>query len=156
MNSDANPAPRERATSTKGSDAQRIVFFDGVCSFCDGAVKWLRAHDPEGRLHFASLQGETAGRFRRAFPSDFPESIDSLVYVDRSRGVPRITRGSAAVLSLCDEIGGAWATVGHLRVLPRGLLEFFYRVFAANRYRIFGRLDACAIPTPAERARLLP
>jgi len=31
-----------------------------------------------------------------------------------------------------------------------------YRLVAANRYRMFGRKDACRLPTPDERERFLP
>ena len=41
----------------------RIVFFDGVCAFCDHAVRWLQARDPRGRFHFAPLQGDTPVQF---------------------------------------------------------------------------------------------
>jgi predicted DCC family thiol-disulfide oxidoreductase YuxK len=136
--------------------AARIVFFDGVCSFCDGAVTWLRERDPEGRLYFASLQGETAAEFRAAYPNAFPASLDSIVYVDQSGETPRIEQRADAILRLCEELGGRWALLGNLRVIPSGLLDLAYRAFAANRYRLFGRLDACAIPSAAERERLLP
>lgn len=148
-------SPLRNVTAAKEAHP-RIVFFDGVCSFCDGAMQWLRKRDPEGRLHFASLQGETAAEFRRAFPETFPDSVESMAYVDQSGVEPRIETRADAVLRLCEEIGGGWALLRHLRVIPRALLDLAYRAFAANRYRLFGYRDACAIPTPEERERLLP
>ena len=39
--------------------------------------------------------------------------------------------------------------------LPRPLADLGYRIFAKLRYRVFGRLDECRAPTPAERGRFL-
>ena len=148
--------PRDGTADDLASLPARIVFFDGVCAFCDGAVRWLRARDPAGRFHFAPLQGETAARLRRAFPAEFPTAIDTLVYVERRGADTRIDLRSDAVFRLCEELGGGWQAVAWLRALPRWLTDFGYRVFAHSRYRLFGRMDACDVPTPGQRERLLP
>jgi predicted DCC family thiol-disulfide oxidoreductase YuxK len=133
----------------------RIVFFDGVCGFCDQTVRWLLEHDIEAQLHFAPLQGETAETVRRRFPDRFPKDLDTVVYLrPDAEGQPDIAVRSAAIFELASDIGGVrW--VGSLSALPSWLTDAAYRVFAACRYRIFGKLDACDIPTPGERARLL-
>ena len=133
-----------------------IVFFDGVCGFCDSAVRWLQARDPAGRFHFAPLQGQTAEVVRRRFPSDFPETVDTLVYAERVGHETRIHLRSQAVFRLCEELGGAWRSLAWLRALPRWLSDLGYRAFSRSRYRVFGRIDACDIPTPEQRERLLP
>jgi len=45
--------------------------------------------------------------------------------------------------------------VGVAARLPRALTDTGYRLFARVRYRVFGRLDACRIPGPGERERML-
>jgi predicted DCC family thiol-disulfide oxidoreductase YuxK len=35
------------------------------------------------------------------------------------------------------------------------VLNFFYRAFARNRYRLFGQYDVCRVPTLEERGRFL-
>ena len=42
-----------------------------------------------------------------------------------------------------------------LEVVPRGFRDWIYDVFARHRYRVFGRLDTCRLPTADERARAL-
>ena len=156
----------------------RIVFYDGVCGFCDASIRWLRARDRDARLCFAPLQGATAAIVRRAF-AGFPTDIDTIVYFrpklrpdssfrPKRPGFfrPRLRPGepadreillrSAAIFALIAEMGGPWRLVGWLRWLPRPLTDFAYRTFAKNRYRWFGVIDACDIPTPEERLRLLP
>ena len=46
----------------------RLVLFDGVCGFCDRAVRWLIARDPAGRLRFAPPQGEADAALRERHP----------------------------------------------------------------------------------------
>ncbi|MEZ4216868.1 MAG: DCC1-like thiol-disulfide oxidoreductase family protein [Myxococcota bacterium] len=134
---------------------ERIVFFDAVCGFCDAAVQALLARDPDGRLHFAPLQGEAAAALRAARPDAFPPGIDTFVYAARERGALRVRVRSEAALAVARELGVAPRAIALLALVPRPLLDLAYRAFAAVRYRVFGRLDACRVPTPAERARFL-
>jgi len=54
-------------------------------------------------------------------------------------------------------VGGRWAGLARAaRRVPRLLRDALYDFVARHRFRWFGRLDACRIPTPAERARFLP
>jgi predicted DCC family thiol-disulfide oxidoreductase YuxK len=51
---------------------------------------------------------------------------------------------------------GPWPAVAALMSwIPRPLGDLAYRLVARYRYRIWGRLDACPIPTDAERAKFL-
>jgi len=42
-----------------------------------------------------------------------------------------------------------------LRLLPRTVQDWLYRIVARNRYRLFGRTNMCAIPDPGLLARLI-
>jgi len=132
----------------------RLVLYDGVCGFCDGAVRWLLAHDPAGKLHFAPLQGETAAWLRRLHP-EIPNDLDTIVFIESEGGVSRVFLRSQAVWRACAELTGPWRRLAWLRWLPRVLNDPFYRLFARFRYRWFGRLDACRVPDAAERQRFL-
>jgi len=152
----------ERETSTRDDRERdlsglpdRIVFYDAVCGFCDGAVQALLARDARALLSFAPLQGETAERLRRALPGAFPSGIDTFVYVEDASRAPRVHVRSRAALALAAKLEMAPRTVALLRLLPTPLLDLAYRAFARLRYRLFGKLDACRVPTPAERARFL-
>jgi len=132
----------------------RLILYDGVCGFCDGAVRWLLAHDPAGKLHFAPLQGETAAWLRRLHP-EIPSDLDSIVFVESEGGVSRVFLRSEAAWRACAELAGRWRWLAWLRWLPRVLSDPFYRLFARFRYRWFGQLEACRVPDAAERRRFL-
>jgi predicted DCC family thiol-disulfide oxidoreductase YuxK len=135
--------------------APRLVLFDGVCVFCNGAVRWLIARDPDATLRFAPLQGEAGAALCARHP-EIPTGIDTIVYVDASRGGERVYLRSEAVFRLLRELPRAprWLLV--FAVLPRWLTDLGYRAFARLRYRLFGRYESCPLPTREERARILP
>ncbi|GDX81454.1 thiol-disulfide oxidoreductase [Deltaproteobacteria bacterium] len=130
---------------------ERLVLYDGVCGFCDSSVQWLLAHDSERRLQFAALQGATAEALRERFPG-MPRDIDTVVFVDEDR----IFLRSAAAFAILRHLPAPWSWVAIWRFLPSPLTDIGYRMVAAMRYRIWGKLDACRIPKPEERARFLP
>jgi predicted DCC family thiol-disulfide oxidoreductase YuxK len=132
----------------------RIVFFDGVCRFCDGAVRWLLERDPAGRLHFAPLQGETAAGLRERHPN-FPTAIDTLVYVETDAGGERIYTRSVALFRVVAEICGPWRHLARLRFLPRSFTDAVYGAFVRYRYKIFGKIDECMVPDAEQRARFV-
>lgn len=133
----------------------RLVLFDGVCGFCDGAVRWLLEHDPSGRLGFAPLQGETAAAFRRLHP-EIPVDLETLVLVESEGERSRVYLRTEALWRVCAQLAGPWRWLAWLRWLPRSLRDFGYGIFVRRRYRWFGRLEACRIPDAAESARFWP
>jgi hypothetical protein len=46
-----------------------------------------------------------------------------------------------------------WAAV--LRAIPRPIRDFLYDRVARNRYSLFGKRDACLVPTPDVRSRFI-
>jgi predicted DCC family thiol-disulfide oxidoreductase YuxK len=134
---------------------ERLLLFDGVCGFCDGAVRWLLERDPSGRLYFAPLQGETAAALRARHPR-IPDDVDTVVLVEQGPTGERVHLRSDAVLRSLALLASPWRFAAWLRVLPRALRDAGYRQFASRRYRWFGELDECRLPTAEERSRFLP
>jgi predicted DCC family thiol-disulfide oxidoreductase YuxK len=130
----------------------RLVLFDGVCRFCDGAVRWLLDRDPDGLLCFAPLQGETAAALRARHP-ETPTDLDTLVYVETDASGERVYLRSDAIFRVVAQIRGPWRNIARLCWLPRRFTDAVYGVFVRNRYRIFGKFDECVIPDADERAR---
>jgi predicted DCC family thiol-disulfide oxidoreductase YuxK len=128
-----------------------ILLYDGVCGLCAAAVQWLLDHEADHTLRFAPLQGETAERLRAAYPN-IPIDIDTVVYVDRGRAHLR----TKALLHVARHLRAPWRWGYRLRWLPALVLDLGYRLVARVRYRIWGKLEECRLPTPDQRARLLP
>ena len=127
-----------------------VVLFDGVCKFCDASVHFIVDRDSAAVVHFAPLQS-AYGEAALARLGLAGRRIDSLVLIEHSRGWTR----STAALRLTRYLDGFYPVLGVLLFLPAFLRDFAYDVFAANRYRWFGSLDACRVPTPELRRRFL-
>jgi predicted DCC family thiol-disulfide oxidoreductase YuxK len=125
-----------------------VVLFDGICNLCNASVKWLIKRDKKARLRFAPLQSDFGRQSLRAHPGQLP---DSVVLIDEGKVYTR----SAAALRLAGHLGFPWSWLGVLRILPRGLRDAMYGWVAKNRYKWFGKQDACMVPTPALRARFV-
>ena len=132
-----------------------LVLYDGVCGLCDRFVQFLIRADRHDRLRFAALQGEIAAEVLvRAGGSAGP--LDT-VRVIPDWGTPRerVLERSDAALFAVSACGGIYSAAKLLRLIPRGARDAAYAWIARNRYRWFGTLESCSIPTKATRARFL-
>ena len=137
------------------SAPRHLLLFDGVCVFCNGAVRWLMARDPRARMRFAPLQGETAAALRARHP-EIPQALETLVYVESDSSGERVYLRSAGVFRVLALLDSPWRHLAKLRWLPLRLCDALYLAFARRRYRFFGEVDACPIPTPQEAQLFLP
>lgn len=142
MQTEAEPGAR--------GDGGAVVLFDGVCNLCNGSVQFIVRHDPAGRFRFASLQSREGQALLRRHGLD-PADLFSVILVEGGRAYSR----SDAALRIAGGLSGGWRAAGALRVVPRPLRDLVYGWVARNRYRWFGRQDACMIPTPELRGRFL-
>ncbi len=127
-----------------------VVFFDGVCGFCNWWVDFLLTRDRDGELMFAPLQGVTA---EQLLTETERTELSSLVFWTAT-GAHRKT---AAVVRILWRLPGIWPVLGTLLwLIPRPLRDWGYGVIARNRYRLAGKREACRMPTAAERSRFLP
>ena len=147
-----------------------LVLYDGVCGLCNRLVQFILRRDPGGTFRFASLQSPLAERIlaRRGVN---PTNLDTVYVVvnsdepdeqllPRSDAVVFILRrlGEAAVPAQATPTPGSsfWRATGLLlQLVPRKVRDWAYRVVARSRYRIFGRYDACPLPSEDTRWRFL-
>jgi predicted DCC family thiol-disulfide oxidoreductase YuxK len=125
----------------------RVLFFDGVCSLCNGVVDWLVRKDKKRLLRYAPLQGNTA----KAFGLYVPHEPDTIVYV---RNGKKLYRSSAALWLLYD-LGGFYRVGAVFLILPAFIRNAVYDFIAKRRYRWFGKHETCRIPSAQERLLFL-
>ena len=126
------------------------MFFDGVCNLCNGAVRFIAANDPQRTFRFASLQSPQARELlgERITGAREPDSIVLLA------GGRRYERSDAA-LHIALGMRAPWPLAFVAILIPRAARDAVYSWIARNRYRWFGRTDACALPPPGLRERFL-
>lgn len=132
-----------------------VMLYDGVCGLCHGLVQFLLRRDAHDRLRFAPLQSTFAIGILHRHGIDAADL--NTVYAVLHCGEPTeaLASHSNAVLTVLTRLGGSYRAARLLFWIPRPLRDVVYRLVARTRYRIFGRLDACAVPTPAQRAKFL-
>lgn len=143
-------------SSVNTARVQSVLLYDGLCGFCDWSVQFILARDVSGALQFAPLQGEFAAKLFAEYPD--LRAIDSLILVQPAAdgNARRVAVRSDAVIEIAHYLGGFWHVAGSLlRMLPRALRDWGYDTFAKHRFRVFGRLDACRLPSGLERARFI-
>lgn len=128
-----------------------ILFYDGVCGLCDRLVQFVLRHDRRQRFRFAALQGEVAAQTLARFGKR-PDDLDTM-YVLTDDG--RLLFKGRAILFVLRELGLPWSLAQIGGVLPTGLLDWLYDRVARNRYRLFGKRDACRLPSAEEKLRFL-
>ena len=134
------------------NDAKKsaVVLFDGVCNFCNSSINFIIEHDKKNYFKFAPLQSEIAQKLLKENNLDSPD-IDSVILIEDGT----VFTHSTAALKIARGLGGIWSVGYVFIVIPKFIRDFFYKLFAKNRYRLFGKKDACMMPTPEIRAKFL-
>jgi predicted DCC family thiol-disulfide oxidoreductase YuxK len=125
-----------------------IVFFDGVCNFCNSTVNWLLVRNTRRNLLFSSLQGQRA---KELLPREMIEELSSIVYYRKGRCHIK----STAVLLIFFDMAWYGFIVLPFFLVPTFLRDAVYNWIARNRYRWFGKRESCRVPSPRERNRFL-
>jgi predicted DCC family thiol-disulfide oxidoreductase YuxK len=132
-----------------------VLLYDGVCGLCDRLVQWVLVRDRNDLFRFAALQSHLAKEVLPRRGKD-PRQLDTIyVIADHDTPNERVYQKARAALFVLDQIGGPWRLTRPLRWLPTFLLDLGYDAIAKTRYRIFGKLDECRIPTPSERRKFI-
>ena len=137
-----------------------LVIFDGHCGLCNRSVRWFLVRDRLDRLRFVPSESpKVAGLLEgHGVEGSSVVSGPNTILVVRDPGGQEeiLLVRSEGVLAMLDELPRPWPAVAKvLRWIPRPLRDLGYRVIARTRYRIWGRVQSCPIPTPEERVRFL-
>ena len=62
---------------------------------------------------------------------------------------------STAALQIAKGLSGIFTVATIFQILPTGLRDFVYDYVAKNRYKWYGKKEACMIPTPELKAKFL-
>lgn len=135
---------------TAATPSGPVIVFDALCVLCSANAAFVLKHDRRRRFRLASMQGSAGIALFRAHGID-PADPDTIIVVD----CEQVLRNSDAVLAIYAGLGWPWRAAAGLRIIPRAIRDRVYRWVAHHRYRIFGRREACWIPSSQDRDRIL-
>jgi predicted DCC family thiol-disulfide oxidoreductase YuxK len=129
---------------------KKIVLFDGVCNLCNSSVQFILKRDKKNQFLFGSLQGKTGQAYLQQFqlPAD---TLNSFMLVE---GSTMYTQSTGA-LRMLKHIGGLWSLLYAFMIVPKFIRDGVYKLVAANRYKWFGKQDACWLPAPGLKEKFL-
>ncbi len=126
-----------------------IIMFDGECVFCDHSVQFILKHDVNEVFKFTSLQSDVGKQLLKQYNVD--PSIDSLVVIYKEK----VYIQSDAAIIIAQQFKGLWKLLAIVKVIPKWMRDKVYVLIAKHRYRLYGQLETCRIPTKEERHRFL-
>ena len=127
-----------------------IVLFDGVCNFCNASINFVIDRDSKIVFKFATLQSDIGQEILKKHGLK-QDNFDSIIL--EKEGV--VYQKSDAALEIARNMDGLWKIFYVFKLIPAFLRNPVYDLIARNRYRMFGKTDACRVPTAELKARFL-
>ncbi|MGQ3678070.1 thiol-disulfide oxidoreductase DCC family protein [Tenacibaculum discolor] len=130
---------------------KKVILFDGVCNFCNNSVRKVIKYDTKNMFLFASLQSDIGKEITQYLGID-TSKVDSIILYE-----PNISYDikSSAALKIMNGFGGVWKLTQVFWILPEGLRNIVYDYIAKNRYKWFGKKEACMIPSKEIQEKFL-
>ena len=131
-------------------DGPELIVYDGRCVLCSGFVRFVIRRDRFARFRFTMAQSSLGQALYRHYRLDPVEFETNLVIADG-----RLHAKLASFTRVMIGLGWPWRVAALLRAVPGPVADWLYDRIAGNRYRLFGRYDACQIPTAELSARII-
>ncbi|MEI7626900.1 MAG: DCC1-like thiol-disulfide oxidoreductase family protein [Bacteroidota bacterium] len=118
--------------------SKSVILFDGYCNLCSWAVQFVVKRDKKKKFKFASLQSEYG--IKILLENNLPATdFNSLVLVE----IGKIYTQSTGALKIARSLSGLWPIFYAAIILPAFIRDGIYNLIARNRYKWFGRKEAC-------------
>tara|TARA_R110002110_G_scaffold165869_1_gene366185 strand:+ start:67 stop:483 length:417 start_codon:yes stop_codon:yes gene_type:complete len=130
---------------------KKLILFDGVCNLCNSSVQYVIKHDKNNVFLFTALQSEVGQNIVKHYNID-TSRVDSILLYTPGKG---IQYKSTAALKVASQLGFPINLLTIFLIVPKVIRNWVYDFIAKNRYKWFGKKDACMIPTPELKSKFL-
>jgi len=134
----------------KVSENHSTILFDGVCNLCNQWVQYVIKRDPKALFKFVPLQSNLGNSIMKQYKVD-TKGRESIVLIENNKAHIE----STAILKITSKLKGPIKMLILFSIIPRPARDQMYRLFAEKRYRLFGKREACMIPTKEIRSRFI-
>lgn len=121
---------------------KKIILFDGVCNYCNAKINFIIKHDNKDVFRFVALQSDKGKEIIKYL--GISNTMDSIVLYEP--GVAYYIK-SQAIFSILKELNTGYQWVLLLNFIPNSIKDLVYDYIARNRYKWYGKKEACMIPT---------
>ncbi len=146
----ASSIARPLSLSAPALPAAPLIVFDDACVLCSTFVQWVIRHDQRSQFRFTAAQGHLGQALYRDLSLD-PVRLETILLVVDGVSYANL----AGILEIATRLGGVWRLAALLGLLPAPLGDWIYDRIAQNRYALFGRREACWVPTPDVADRVI-
>ena len=119
-----------------------VILFDGVCNLCNGFVQFVIKRDKKNIFRYASLQSDFGQQFLQKNKLNAVEFKSIILIVDNN-----YFSQSTAALKIFKELNGGWKLLYGFIIVPKFIRDAVYYFIAKNRYKWFGKMESCMVPT---------
>ncbi|GAA4807643.1 thiol-disulfide oxidoreductase DCC family protein [Litoribaculum gwangyangense] len=130
---------------------KKLILFDGVCNLCNSSVQYVIKHDKKDVFLFAALQSDIGKQLIDAYNID-TKKTDSILLYTPEQG---LDYKSTAALKIAYHLGFPNHVLCVFFIVPPFIRNRVYDYIAKNRYKWYGKKEACMIPTPELKSKFL-
>lgn len=130
---------------------KQLILFDGVCNLCNSSIQYVIKHDKKNRFMFTALQGDVGQQVLEKYQIDTSKTDSILLYSE----INGLSTKSSAALNIAKHLGFPRNLMAIFFIVPTGIRNWVYDFVAKNRYKWYGKKDACMIPTPELKQKFL-
>ena len=130
---------------------KKLIIFDGVCNLCNASVQYIIKHDKKNSFLFTALQNNTGAQIIKKYHID-TTLTDSIILYSPEKG---IESKSTAALKIARHLGFPQNLLSICIIVPPFIRNWVYDYIAKNRYKWFGRMESCMVPTPELKSKFL-
>lgn len=127
-----------------------VIFFDGVCNYCNALINFVIRQDKKKIFLFATLQSEAG---QKILTENKLPAIDPDTFLLLENG--KLYSRSTAALRISNKLPWYWKWTQLFWIFPKFIRDGVYNLIARNRYKWFGKKEECMIPAPEIRERFL-
>jgi predicted DCC family thiol-disulfide oxidoreductase YuxK len=121
---------------------KKIILFDGVCNYCNEKVNFIIKNDKKDVFRFVAVQSETGKKIITYLGIN--SALDSIILYEP--GYAYFIK-SEAVFRIIKHLSSSVKLLLLFNFVPTSVKNIFYDIIAKNRYKWFGKMEICMLPT---------
>jgi len=126
------------------------ILFDGICNLCESSVIFIIKRDKHGKFTFVPAQSAAGIKLQKRYGID---ALNSQTIVLIKNG--KVYIKSDAAVEIAKHLDGNWKFLSIAKYVPRVLRDRAYTIIARNRYKWFGKKQACMVPHKEIKKRFI-